>query len=118
MKYVSIEKFVTKDIIFGEPEEGALPDGQKFEKIPISVQHPDNTIGPLVIVTNPCFSFGVQKDSKYDTYTLPLVLYDQDGPTPSQKAFVSVIRETQSVTQNQNPVCTVVRTDRPCIPNL
>ncbi len=52
MKYVSVERI----------KEGVLPDGQKFEKIPISVQHPDNTVGPLVIATDLC---------GYEIYGLP-----------------------------------------------
>ena len=30
MKYVSLENFRTKDIIFGEPPKGKLPDGQEL----------------------------------------------------------------------------------------
>ena len=33
MKYVSLENFRVKDIIFGEPKRGKLPNGQEYEKI-------------------------------------------------------------------------------------
>ena len=62
---ISSEKFNIKDLVFGEPKKGELRDGKSFEKIPISVRRSDGSTGPLNIVTEPCFSFGVQKDSKY-----------------------------------------------------
>ena len=54
------ENFRTEDIIFGEPKDGELPDGQEFLKIPISYQHSDEEVGPLAIVNDLCFSFGVK----------------------------------------------------------
>ena len=93
---ISPEKFDIKDLVFGELTNGEFQDGKSFEKIPISVRRSDGSIGPLIIVTEPCFSFGVQKDSKYDTYTLPLALCDRDESTPGQKLFVKVIRDILS----------------------
>ncbi len=36
MRYVNLENFKVEDIEFGDSVEGMLPDGQRFEKIPIS----------------------------------------------------------------------------------
>jgi hypothetical protein len=80
MRYISLKNFKVEDIIFGELVEGELPDGQGFEKIPINYQHSDDEVEPLAIVTDPCFSFGVQKDKKFGTYSLPLVLLTGTGP--------------------------------------
>ena len=113
MKYMNVETFETSDLVFGAPEEGKLPDGKEFKMIPISVQHPDNSVGPLVIATKPCFSFGVQKDFKYNTYTLPIVLYDRDGRTAGQRAFIKVIQKIQSVCNLKPKSCLYGSEERP-----
>ncbi len=92
-KCVSLEKFDINDLVFGEVSEGELRDGTNFKKIPISVKQPDGSVGPLIMVSETCFSFGVQKDSKYNTYTIPLMLCDRDEPTREQKLFVKAIRD-------------------------
>jgi hypothetical protein len=102
---ISPEKFETKDLVFGEPEKGELRDGKSFEKIPISVRRSDGSIGPLIIMTEPWFSFGIQKDSMYGTYTLPLVLYNKDEVTPGQRLFVKVIRDILSACDPEPKLC-------------
>ncbi len=47
-------------------------------------------------MTETCFSFGIQRDSKYDTFTIPLVLYDRNEPTHKQKLFVKTIQDILS----------------------
>ena len=115
MKYVSLENFRVKDIIFGEPKESKLPDGQEYEKIPISYEHSDDEVEPLAIVTDLCFSFGVQQDEKYGTYTLPLVLFDRNGPTTRQKLFVDVIRKIQSACKPEPKSCLYNTDERPTL---
>ncbi len=73
-KSIDTENFSAKDLVFGEPKEGELRDGTSFNKIPISVLRSDGSVGPLIIVSETCFSFGIQRDNKYGTYTIPLVL--------------------------------------------
>jgi hypothetical protein len=73
-KCTSSENFSANDLVFGESKKGELRDGTSFEKIPISVRRPDGSVGPLIIVSETCFSFGIQRDTKYDTFTIPLVL--------------------------------------------
>ncbi len=63
----------------------------------ISSKYPDGTEGPLILQTERCFSFGVQKNSgfKQISYSLPIVLYDRTpqgkyDPTSEQAEFVKV----------------------------
>ena len=92
-KYISSEKFDINDLVFGELSEGELRDGTNFKKTPISVKRLDESVGPLIMVSETCFSFGVQKDSKYESFTIPLMLCDRDEPTREQKLFVKAIRD-------------------------
>ena len=95
-KCTSPESFRTEDLIFGETKEGEMKDGSIFRKTPISVKHPDGSIGPLIIISEPCFSFGIQKDSKYGGYSIPLVLLDKEEPTDEQRKFIAVIKKILS----------------------
>ncbi len=95
-KCISLENFDPDDLVFECVKEGVMSDGTSFKKIPISVRRSDGTTGPLYMATDTCFSFGVQKDSKYGGYSIPLVLMDKNNPTDKQKKFVSVIKEIMS----------------------
>ncbi len=95
-KCISLESFNPDDLVFGETKEGEMSDGTSFKKIPISVRRPDGTTGPLYVATDTCFSFGIQKDSKYGGYSIPLVVMDKDDPTEKQKRFVKVMKEMMS----------------------
>ncbi len=95
-KCISLESFNPDDLVFGETKEGEMSDGTSFKKIPISVRGLDGTTGPLYVATDTCFSFGIQKDSKYGGYSIPLVVMDKDDPTEKQKRFVKVMKEIMS----------------------
>ncbi len=95
-KCISLESFNPDDLVFGETKEGEMSDGTSFEKIPISVRRSDGMTGPSYIATDTCFSFGIQKDSKYGGYSVPLVVMDKDNPTERQKKFVKVMKEIMS----------------------
>ncbi len=82
-KCISLENFDPVDLVFDYAKEGKMSDGTSFKKIPISVLHSDGTTGPLYLATDTCFSFGVQKDSKYGGYPIPLVLMDGNNSTES-----------------------------------
>ncbi len=96
-KCISMENFDPDDLVFECVKEGKMSDGTSFKKIPISVRRSDGTTGPLYIATDTCFSFGIQKDSKYGGYSIPLVLMDKNNPTDKQRRFVRVIKEIMSV---------------------
>ncbi len=95
-KLISLESFDPDDLVFGETKEGEMSDGTNFKKIPISVRRSDETTGPLYVATDTCFSFGIQKDSKYGGYSIPLVVMDKSNPTERQKKFVKVMKEIMS----------------------
>ncbi len=78
------------------PKRVRWATGRVLVKTPISVQRLDGTTGPLYVATDTCFSFGIQKDSKYGGYSIPLVLMDRDNPTDKQRKFVKVIKEIMS----------------------
>ncbi len=82
-KCISLENFDPDDLVFDYAKEGKMSDGTSFKKIPISVLRSDGTTGPLYLATDTCFSFGVQKDSKYGGYPIPLVLMDGNNSTES-----------------------------------
>ncbi len=95
-KCISLENFDPDDLVFDYVKEGEMSDGTSFKKIPISVQHSDGTTGPLCVATDTCFSFGIQRDSKYGGYSIPLVIMDKNNPTDKQKKIVRVIKEIMS----------------------
>ncbi len=78
-KCISLESFDPNDLVFGETKEGEMSDGTSFKKIPISVRRLDGTTVPLYVATDTCFSFGIQKDSKYGGYSIPLVVILRRG---------------------------------------
>ena len=95
-KCISLENFDPDDLVFDYVKEGKMSDGTSFSKTPISVLRSDGTTSPLYVATDTCFSFGIQKDSKYGGYSIPLVLMDKDNPTDKQRKFVKVIKEIMS----------------------
>ena len=109
-KSIDTENFSAKDLVFDEPKEGELRDGTSFKKIPISVLRSDGSVGPL-IVSETCFSFGIQRNDKYGTYTIPL--YDKGGPTPKQKLFVKTIRDILSACEHKPKSCLYGREESP-----
>ncbi len=104
-KCISPEKFTTEDLCFGDLREGKLPGEKSYERIPISVKHPDGSTGPLIIVTEPCFSFGIQEDKKYGNFTIPLSLYDKGKPTLKQKMFVRTINKIITACDKEPKSC-------------
>ncbi len=112
-KCTSPENFSAEDLVFGEPKEGELRDGTSFKKIPISVRRPDGSVGSLIIISETRFSFGIQRDDKYGTYTIPLVLYDKDEPTQKQRLFVKTIRDILSACDPKPKSCLYGKEENP-----
>ncbi len=104
-KCISLENFDPDDLVFEYVKEGKMSDGTSFKKIPISVRRSDGTTGPLYIATDTCFSFGIQRDSKYGGYSIPLVIMDKSNPTDKQRRFVRVIKEIMSACQPTPKSC-------------
>lgn len=85
-------------ICFGEPQVSIVPDTNiTYTRIPISIEHGGGSVGPLIIKTRKCFTFGAQKDSvntkELSRWTLPIVMYDRDEPTADQVAWVNKFDE-------------------------
>ncbi len=95
-KCINLENFNPDDLVFDYVKEGKMSDGTSFKKTPISVLRSDGTTGPLYVATDTCFLFGIQKDSKYGGYSIPLVLMDKNNRTEKQRKFVKVIKEIMS----------------------
>ncbi len=110
---MSPEKFDIDDLVFGDKIEGEMKDGTSFKKIPISVKRPDGSVGPLIMVSDTIFSFGVQRDTKYDTYTVSLALCDKDKPTRKQRQFVEAIRDIISACDPKPKSCFYGNEDNP-----
>lgn len=81
------------NMVFSKPEVGNIPgSAMNFQRIRISTKNPDGTMGDLVIPTETIFSFGVQENTDMASgavngYTMPLCLWNKDGPSDEEKAF-------------------------------
>jgi hypothetical protein len=81
------------NMVFSKPEVGNIPgSAMNFQRIRISTKNPDGTIGDLVVPTETIFSFGVQENTDMASgavngYTMPLCLWNKDGPSTEEKAF-------------------------------
>ena len=67
----SLSNFDVKDIIFSEPKSSG-----KFKKIKIDISKSDGN--KLIIEMEECFSWGVQKNDRYVSHSMPLVFKNDD----------------------------------------
>lgn len=77
---------------------GADNKGPKNNRIPIYTVNDDGSTGDLIFLTEDLFSFGVSENKdplsgRLTGYTLPLCLYNKQGATEAEKAFVSVLKD-------------------------
>ena len=90
----SASGYNTKNVIFGKPREGSIPNTTvTFQRIPITTQNPDGTVGVLVLKTSRLFSFGLSENinmntGKTDGYTVSLCLTSMDAPSEEEKHFL------------------------------
>lgn len=90
------------DIVFSKEVKKEIPNkngsgpGIRFFRIPISTRHADGSVGKLIFAPSDLFTFGVSanKNDKGEItgYTLPLTLWNKDGATPEQEAFIETIK--------------------------
>ena len=84
----------TKRMIFSTPLSGSIPNTPiNYKRILISTKNEDGTVGDLILPTEQLFSFGVSENVNPDTkkvngYVMPLCLYNRDGPSKNEKAWV------------------------------
>lgn len=81
-------------MVFSEPQVGSVPNTPiVYKRINISTLNKDGTVGDLIISTEQVFSFGVSENvnpetKKVNGHVLPLCLYNRNGPTTAEKAWV------------------------------
>jgi hypothetical protein len=84
----------TANLIFADVKTESIPDSKlTYKRINISTRNKDGTVGELVIPTEKIFSFGVSENMSADGkkitgYSVPLCLYNKDGATEAEKAWV------------------------------
>jgi hypothetical protein len=93
--YVIDETFDVNRIIYSEPKEEKIPDSKvSAKRIYLSYKNKDGTIGTLNIATDWIYSFGInvnldEKNKDLVTgYTMPLCLFNKNGPSDGEKQFV------------------------------
>ena len=94
---MSCENFDVDNIKFGKPCNVETMFGS-FKIVPISYVQ-DGKEEKLVMITDKCFSWGVQRDNLGDTLKLPIVLENKDmetntlQPTAMQTSFLNATRK-------------------------
>jgi len=91
----------TDDLIFSDPVSGSIPDSNpkiEFKRINISTKYKNGSVGDLIFETDRLYSFGVSENKspetgKVNSWSIPLCMWDRDGPTDSQKAFTDVFEQ-------------------------
>lgn len=95
IQLTSASGYNTSMMSFSEPFTGAIPGSNlQYKRISILTQYPDGSQGPLILPTERVFSFGVsenidQGSGKVNGYTLPLCLWNRDGPTKNEKEWTT-----------------------------
>ena len=92
---VSASSYDVNNMVFSTPVEQKIPDSKVTSKrIYISTKNADGTVGELCMATDEIYSFGVninldEKNKDIVTgYTMPLCLFNKNGPSESEKEFV------------------------------
>lgn len=92
----SIQNFNTENIIFSEAKESNIPGSYR---ITIASRYPDKSTGPLLFSTDNVYSFGIQENKSLDKpirttgFSIPLCLWNKDGPTEYQTQFIETIEK-------------------------
>lgn len=90
----SVANFDIEKLVFSEAKESSIPGSYR---ITIGTQYPNGTVGPLIFSTDDVYSFGVQENKSLDKpvrttgYSVPICLWNQDGPTEHQKQFIDTL---------------------------
>lgn len=83
-----------KRMVFSDPIKGSIPNTTiAYKRINISTLNKDGSVGDLILPTERLFSFGVSENvnpetKKVNGHVLSLCLYNRDGPTAAEKAWV------------------------------
>ena len=87
---ITFSKVETKQI----PNDDPAAPKMSYKTIRLGVKNPDGTRGDLVMSTSEVFSFGVSENTAMGSqdingYTLPMCLWNKDGPTDHEKEFTN-----------------------------
>lgn len=91
----SVDTYNVAHMTFSEAKETTIPGSYR---ITIGTQYPNGSVGPLIFSTDEVYSFGLQENTSMDKpvrttgYTIPLCLWNSEGPTAYQKNFITTIR--------------------------
>ena len=91
----------SNNIVFFDPASGSIPGAGptiSFQRINIGTKNPDGTVGDLILQTSRLFSYGVSENTdpstgKVNGWTMPLCLWNRDGPTAAEKAWTDTFDE-------------------------
>jgi hypothetical protein len=90
----SATDYDVKRMVFADPQVGSVPNTPiSYKRISISTLNKDGSIGDLILPTERVFSFGVSENINPETkkpngHVLPLCLYNREGPSAAEKAWV------------------------------
>lgn len=90
----SVDNFNVDRIVFSEAKETNIPGSFR---ITIGTKYSNNSVGPLIFSTDTVYSFGIQENKSMDKpvrttgYSIPLCLWNKEGPTEYQQQFISTI---------------------------
>ena len=93
-------------ITFSKPETKSIPNTPiSYNRINISYENPDGSIGDLIVPTENLFSFGVQENtdmasSKVTGYSIPLVLWSRNGASNGEEQFINTIESIVNTCQD------------------
>lgn len=64
VQITKLSEFNIENLIFSEAEETCLQNGSiKFKRIYIRMKYPNGKVGPLILESDKCFSWGVQANN-------------------------------------------------------
>ena len=92
---IEVSNYDVNRIIFSEPIRGSVPNSTvEYKRINLLTKNEDGSVGDLILPTTKLFSFGVSenRDSKtqeVNGWTLPLCLWNRDGPSQEQKEWTT-----------------------------
>jgi len=92
----SVSNFNVDKIVFSEAKETNIPGSFR---VTIGTQYPNNSVGPLIFSTDTVYSFGIQENKSMDKpvrttgYSIPLCLWNKEGPTDYQKQFIDTLEK-------------------------
>jgi hypothetical protein len=95
-------EYDVQKIIFGKVETKEVPGSNppiKYSRVKVSTKNQDGSVGDLVFATTEVFSYGIQENMSMDGnsvngHVMPLCLWNKDGKTPEEDAFVKGFDKT------------------------